>query len=404
MSDTRPSALLSDPNLHVIFAITLMAMLGVASVTPAFPRISAELGVSPQAVGLLISAFTVPGAVLAPFLGVLADRFGRKLILVPSLLLFGLAGATCGLARDFELLVLLRVLQGVGGAALGSINLTLIGDLYEGQRRTAAFGYNAGVLSIGTAIYPAVGGALAMFAWYMPFFLPIVAVFVAMVVLFVLDNPEPSVETDLGAYLREALQVVRQWHLVLLFMTGIVVFVLLYGAQLAYLPFVLETAFGATPLGIGGVFAAASVATATASFSLGALARRIGLFNLIVGGFLLYVIVLVCVPLAPSLWLIVLLAMAFGFANGMTIPSLLNLVAGTTSGEHRGVIMSVNGMLLRLGQTIGPLFAGAAFGLVGLAGTFWVSAGLAVGMLGVLAASRPKPPRTVDEPITPAAV
>jgi len=172
---------------------------------------------------------------------------------------------------------------------------------------------------------------------------------------------------------------------------------------LTYLPFVLETSFGATPLGIGGVFAAASVATAVASFSLGALARRIGLSNLIIGGFVLYLIVLACVPLAPALWLIVLLAMGFGFANGMTIPSLLILVAGTTSGRHRGVIMSVNGMLLRLGQTLGPLFAGAAFGLVGLAGTFWVSAGLALGMLGVLTILRPGNPRTSGEPITPAA-
>jgi predicted MFS family arabinose efflux permease len=357
-------------------------------VTPAFPRISEDLGVSPQAVGLLISAFTVPGALLAPFFGVLADRFGRKLILVPSLLLFGIAGAACGLARQYELLLVLRVLQGVGGAALGSINLTLIGDLYEGQRRTAAFGYNAGVLSIGTAVYPAIGGALAMFAWYMPFFLPIVAVPVALMVLTVLDNPEPTSQAALGDYLRESLAVVRQPRLLVVFAAGITVFVLLYGAHLTYVPFLLERSFGATPLGIGAVFAAASVATAVASFSLGSLARRFGASSLIRGGFVLYIGVLLLVPLAPSLWILVPLAMLFGFANGLTIPSLLNLVAATTSVEHRGVIMSVNGMLLRLGQTIGPLFAGAAFGLVGMTGTFWVSAGLGTGVLIVLVVAR----------------
>jgi MFS family permease len=196
---------------------------------------------------------------------------------------------------------------------------------------------------------------------------------------------------------------VRQRQVIVMVATGVVVFVLLYGAYLAYLPFVLEASFGATPLGIGGVFAAASVATAVASFSLGAFARRFGASNLILGGFVLYVIVLVCVPLAPSLWVIVLLAMGFGFANGMTIPSLLNLVAATTSGEHRGVIMSVNGMLLRLGQTLGPLFAGAAFGLVGLTGTFWVSAALGVGMLAVLAVLRPSASGSSDAPVNPGA-
>jgi predicted MFS family arabinose efflux permease len=72
-----------------------------------------------------------------------------------------------------------------------------------------------------------------------------------------------------------------------------------------------------------------------------------------------------------------------------------------TSGEHRGVIMSVNGMLLRLGQTLGPLFAGAAFSAVGLMGTFWVSAALGVGMLGVLGISRLGRSRSTNTPVNP---
>lgn len=112
-------------------------------------------------VGLLITVFTLPGVVLTPIWGVLSDRYGRKRVLVPSLILFGLAGGACALARNFELLMVLRTIQGVGAAALGAINVTIVGDLFSGRERTAALGYNSSVLSSATAAYPAIGGALA---------------------------------------------------------------------------------------------------------------------------------------------------------------------------------------------------------------------------------------------------
>ena len=155
-----------DPNLLIVFGVTLTAVLAVSSIAPALPTIRDALGISDLQVGLLITAFTFPGMVLAPFLGVLADRYGRKRILVPSLFLFGIAGTACALAPDFNSLIRLRIFQGVGGAALGSINTTVIGDMYAGRQRAAAMGLNASVLNVGTAAYPLIGGALAALAWF----------------------------------------------------------------------------------------------------------------------------------------------------------------------------------------------------------------------------------------------
>ncbi|MFC2059063.1 MFS transporter, partial [Chloroflexota bacterium] len=132
-----------DRNLQVVFGVTLMAVLGVSSITPAFPKIMRELDITGGQVGLLITFFTLPGVFLAPFLGVLADRFGRKRILVPSLFLFAIAGTACAFARDFNVLLVLRVFQGIGGAALGSLNTTIIGDLYSREQRPHAMGVNA---------------------------------------------------------------------------------------------------------------------------------------------------------------------------------------------------------------------------------------------------------------------
>jgi MFS transporter, ACDE family, multidrug resistance protein len=109
---------------------------------------------------------------MTPVLGVLPDRYGRKKILVPALLLFGLAGGACAFARGFEALLILRFFQGMGAAALGTLNVTVIGDIYEGRERSAALGYNSSVLSFGTASYPAIGGLLATFGWFYPFAFP----------------------------------------------------------------------------------------------------------------------------------------------------------------------------------------------------------------------------------------
>jgi MFS family permease len=297
---------------------------------------------------------------------------------------FALAGAACGFARDFPLLVTLRFLQGTGAAALGAINVTLLGDLYDGPRRAAAMGYNASVLSVGTGIYPALGGGLAVLGWYFPFFLPIVALPVAMVVVAVLDNPEPTVEGSLHEYVAVTLRAVWNQQVLTLFAASIVTFVLIYGSFLAYFPFLLQRSFGASAVSIGLVMSATSIATAVASFKVGALSRRHGSQALVKAGFLLYALSMAAIPLASEPWLLTMPLLLFGIANGLVIPSVLTILNGHAPTEYRAAFMSLNGTLLRLGQTLGPLLVGLAVDLVGMNGSFLISAGLALLMLLVL--------------------
>jgi MFS transporter, ACDE family, multidrug resistance protein len=376
----KNSGLFFNKNLQIIFAVTLMAVLGVSSITPAFPKIARQLNLTSQQVGLLITVFTLPGVVLTPVLGVLADRLGRKKILIPSLLLFGLAGFLCTFARDFDLLLLLRLLQGTGAASLGSLNVTLIGDFFEGRQRAAAMGYNASILSVGTATYPAIGGALATIAWYMPFTLPVLALPVAFVVLFSLQKVNIVNEKKLKDYLLTAWKNIRDIRIIGIFIASISTFIILYGAYLTYFPFLLDHSFKAKSLLIGILMSVMSFTTAITSFQLGRLTIKFSERTLLKAAFVLYTISLLIIPFISIIWIMIVPLVLFGAAQGLNIPSLQTLLADLAPSENRAAFMSINGMVLRLGQTLGPLIMGFIFGIAGVTGVYISGAVLAAVM------------------------
>jgi predicted MFS family arabinose efflux permease len=395
MTDSHPRPLYLDPDLQAIFSVTLMAVLGVSSVTPAFPKIGRAFDLSSQAVGNLITAFTLPGVLLTPILGILADRYSRKRTLVPSLMTFGLAGSACALVRDFTLLLVFRFIQGIGAAALSVLYIILIGDLYGGKDRAAAMGYNASVLSVGTAAYPAIGGALATLGWYYPFILPVLAIPIGFLVLFTLENPEPRREQRLQRYLRQAWASIKNRQSIALFVLTLLTFVILYGAYLTYLPFLMENAFQASPFTIGVTMSGMSLATALTSSQLGRLVRLCSEKSLIQIACSLYALALLMIPLAPNLLALWIPVILFGVAQGLSIPNLQTLLASLAPIEHRGAFLSVNGLVLRLGQTLGPPLMGVASSVGGIGTTFYTGAAIAVAMF-VLSATTIKKRRNIQ--------
>jgi predicted MFS family arabinose efflux permease len=374
-----------SPELRIIFGISLIAVLGVSSLAPALPWIARALDVSVGQVGLLITVFALPGVFLTPVLGVMADRIGRRRVLVPGLLLFTAAGAACFFVRSFPVLLVLRFLQGAGAAPIGSLNVTLIGDLYSGRQRIAAMGYNASVLSVGTAVYPAIGGALATLAWYAPFALPLAALPVAALVAFHLDISEPVDRRPFAEYLGDVWREVRSRQVVVLLVATTVIFTLLFGAYVTFLPFLMVERFDAAPYAIGLMMASFSVVTALTSASLGRISRRVPERALVRVGLVAFAVGLAITPTVSTFWAMALPAVVLGFAFATTIPVVQTILAGLAPAERRAAFMSLNGMVLRLGQTLGPVLSAAVYAALGLDAVFLSGAGLALAMAALMA-------------------
>ena len=77
-NESKPGILFFNKNLQIIFYVSLVYVLGVASITPAFPQIARYFQIETQEIGLLIVIFTLPGIFLTPLLGIIADRIGMS--------------------------------------------------------------------------------------------------------------------------------------------------------------------------------------------------------------------------------------------------------------------------------------------------------------------------------------
>ena len=138
--------------LYLIFASSLMGVMGVSLISPILPELRGVFEVSDARIGLVITVYTLPGVFLTPFIGLIADRIGRRRVIIPLLFIFGIGGAGIAFAQTFTEVLMLRFLQGIGASALVTLSVTLIGDFYEGAKQNAVMGLNSSTIGTGAAL------------------------------------------------------------------------------------------------------------------------------------------------------------------------------------------------------------------------------------------------------------
>jgi ACDE family multidrug resistance protein len=395
----RRRPLYLDRNLLVIFSVTLVALAGVSSIAPALPAVSRHFHITAAHVGWLISVFTIPGIVFTPLMGLAGDRIGRKKVLVPSLILFAVAGGACTLVGEFSHLLVLRFLQGVGAAAIGALNLALIGDLYSGDERVTAFGYNTAVISAAAAGYPLIGGALVLVGWQFPFIVALIGLPVGALVVFALDAPHSGGHGEtIGVYFRNLGAAVRRIEIGGLFLGSLANFITIYGAMVTFLPFLIERSLHGSAVDYGVVMAANAVGSVGGSIALGHLVRRFPHRIVALGALAVLIVTTAAVPFLPSLATMIAVAAVLGVAMGMFLTMVQSQVAERAPVQQRGAVLALNGMMIRLGQTLGPILMSVLLTVGGMVAVF---AGGAVVLLLVVPliaiALRPAPARPEPE-------
>jgi MFS transporter, ACDE family, multidrug resistance protein len=370
------------PSLVLIFSITVTGILANTLINAPLPDILADFDLSDAAAGPLVAAATLPGIVVAPVIGLLADRFGRRKVLIPCLVVFGVTGVGAAFAPTFAILLLLRLAQGFGSAGLINLAVVLLGDFWDGADRARLIGYNAAVLTVSVAIFPAVGGALAeLGSWrwsFLPYGVALVTAFFVWRRLPVRATPEPQ---SLRRQVGDALAVLKQPAVLGSVSYGFILFILIFGLFLTVLPILLEDRFGLSAGARGLVLAVPATGSTIAALSLGRLRTRFGRRRLLIAASVLFVIGFAIIGWASLLILVLAGAVLYGLGEGMSIPTVQDIVAGQAPEESRGAVVAAWVGAARAGQTVGPLLAAGSMALVGASSTYLVGAVVAVAML-----------------------
>lgn len=377
--------------LYVLCSVPFIMVLGNSMLIPVLPKMMKVMHLSLFQVGLVITIFSIPAGIVIPVAGALSDRIGRKIIMAPSLLVYGVAGLGAGFSawlfpHPFPWIMGFRLLQGIGAGGTYQLAMAVAGDMFQSKQRARALGILEASNGLGKVISPIAGSALALIVWFTPFFVYGILSFpAAAAIWFLLKEPSKASSTKggIGSYWNgiKTTFTTKGGSIFATFLDGAVVLFILFGV-LSYLADILEKNFGYGEFTRGLLIAIPVLASAITSYVSGTvLQKKLAAWSrpIVAGGLLTIAISMAIEPFLTTVspfWSLFVLVFQ-GIGTGSTLPAVNTLVTSATTSKERGVVTSLYGSVRFFGVAMGPpLFATAMSHRFVV---FWGAAALALG-------------------------
>jgi ACDE family multidrug resistance protein len=382
--------------LSIVYAASISLMMGVNFIQPALPALTGPFEVSDSALSLIMTLFTAPAIVLSPIFGVIADLYGRRLLLAGGLIVFGIFGTAMAFAPSFGWLLAFRTLQGVGFSAVIPLTIVLIGDLLEGEQEIGGQGLKVFLDRIGYLVFPPLGGLLATIAWFWPFVFYVLTIPVGFAAL--LWMPETKGKNSDGgtlAYLGDILRLTRHPRLLIAFSAGFLRFFLDYGF-LTYFPLFLVRTHGISTATAGILYVFFSVGAMITASQAGRIAAGRDKANILFIAFVVSGAAVALVPTVPGLWLVGGALFFYGLANGVISPMQKSLLTQNAPAELRGGIISFDRLIQQVSKTTSTTIVGLLLVSANLSTIFWFLGILSFLSVGLMACLLPRPKPVVS--------
>ncbi|MGG0591218.1 MFS transporter [Priestia megaterium] len=393
-------------DLLALASVPLIMTLGNSMLIPVLPVIEKRLQISSLQVSMIITVYSIFAIFLIPIAGYLSDRFGRKKIIIPSLLLAAVGGALTGwaswqMANPFWVILIGRAIQGIGSAGAMPVVMPCVGDMFtDEQEITKGLGLIETANTFGKVLSPILGAFLAAMIWFLPFwFIPILCLISILLVIFLVKVPKNDSSSEqkkksITQFLKDLKKTLKEnigW-LMAIFILGAIIMLVLFGV-LFYLSTILEERYHIVNTKKGLVMAIPLLALSISSFVAG---KKVGNNKIVMKwsaffGFLLLTCSFIILFFNTSLFSILLTLVLGGIGIGAALPSLDALITEGIEKEERGTITSLYSSMRFVGVAAGPPLYTLLMKWSDMA-VFQTSLGVsAVGAILVLKAIKPKP-------------
>ena len=359
-----------------LLAISSMTVMSAAIIGPALPQLAEAFAGQARVDLLARGVLVLPSLIIAltaPAVGAAVDRYGRRLVLVLSLILYSLAGSSGLWLADLTAILIGRAALGLSVAGLAVVSNTLLGDYFQGSERASFVGIQAAFIGFGGVAFVSAGGLLADVNWRAPFWVYLAALPMIPAVLAWL--PEPAITAGSQAQSARGKAGLPLTWLALLYLTAFTGVAAIYIVPVQ-LPFFIMAIAEKSNTEVGLAISACLFVSALVSLNYGSIKARINYQAAFALCFGLIGVGCALLSLAAT-YLAVLVAVAVvGLGAGLLMPSLNLWAVARAPVQIRGRVMGGLSTAIYLGQfgsplMIQPLLDAGSFGFA-----FLVSAGL----------------------------
>ena len=382
--------------LFVVFLVVFLDLLGVGILVPVTPFLVRPFSTDALTVGLLGFSFSAAQFLASPILGVLSDRYGRRPVLLASIVGTGIGYLMFGWAGSLLVMYLSRVIDGITGGNIATAQ-ACIADISAPEDRAKNSGLVGAAFGLGFIIGPAMGGAFSKISLSAPAFaaagMSLITFVFAWFMLPESLPPEKRTKTPFAAAelnpIRQIVGAFGRTHLRTLLFGAVSVNLAMAALQSNFGVFALEV-FQVGPGRAAAIFAAIGI---TGAITQGVIIRRISgkiaEFSIALTGVLLATAGYAGIALAQKEVQLFPTCMLIAAGMGLVGPSVVGLLSKRVSSQEQGSIMGITQSAASLTRTVGPVIAGILYDHVGKTSPYWGGA-ICVAVGGLLIASARK--------------
>ena len=345
--------LLETLNLSLVSGFVIM---GLSIISPVLPQYALSFSAPVSVTGWAISGFALARTFTDIPAGVLADRLGKKRNMIFGLVLIVISSVGAGLARDFEWLIVARVVEGVGSAFYITAATAWIAQISTGKSRGSYMAVYSGLIFAGTAFGPTIGGFSAVhLGLNSPFFVYAGLATIGMLLTVQLREPVTARQAKRQEIrFSDISQVLRNGAFLLVNVSVFALFFLRGGVRSTLIPLFASLNLGLSEEKIGIALTVAAVATTLVTFPSGWLSDRLGRKLPIMGCLFLTAAAVLIVPLQDGLAGLIGVMGLYGLATGLQ-GSIAAWPADVAPPEKLGTYMGVYRVIGDLGLVLGPI-------------------------------------------------